>query len=182
MLARFPRISLLSHIQEASVKGVVRISPSCLWIHSSTLRRHPAQLLETRVHHERGLRSADHAHILRFNYSPVEGTLPALWKVFAGRMKSRLGSSLFVQPPPGFALRAITRAFSLPAGVALTLLSEVERLYSQVIPRCIHSENCYSFPMTFAGKTTRTCHKCGHRREYDMNTMRFVTGRFDSTP
>lgn len=96
-------------------------------------------------------------------------------------MKSRLGSSLFVQPQPGFALRAITRAFSLQAGVALTLLSEVERLYSRVIPRCIHSENCYSFPMTFAGKTTRTCYKRGHRREYDMNTMRFVTGRFDST-
>lgn len=137
--------------------------------------------METRVHHEHGLRIADPVHILRFNYSPVERTLPALWKVIAGRMKSRLGSSLFVQPPPGFALRAITRTFSLPAGVALTVLSEAARLYSRVIPRCIHSENCYSFPRTFAGKTTRTCCKCGHRREYDMTTMRFVTGRFVST-
>jgi hypothetical protein len=120
-------------------------------------------------------------HILRFNYSWVERTLPVLWKVIAGPMKSRFGSSLFVQPPPGFALRAITRTFSLPAGVAQTLLSEAARLYSRVIPRCIHSENCYSFPMTFAGRTTRTCYKCGHRREYDMTTMRFVTGRFVST-
>lgn len=34
--------------------------------------------------------------------------------------------------------------------------------------------------MTVDGKTTRTCYKCGHKREYDMTTMRFVTGHFVS--
>lgn len=60
------------------------------------------------------------------------------------------------------------------------LLNEAAGLCSRAMPRCIHSENNYSFPRTFAGKTTRTCRKCGHKREYDMATMRFLTGHFVS--
>jgi hypothetical protein len=96
-------------------------------------------------------------------------------------MKLRLSFPLFVLSPPGFAMRVITKTFSLAAGVVLMLLSEAARLCLRAMPRCIHSENCYSFPRTFAGKTTRTCCKCGHKREYDMATMRFLTGHFVST-
>jgi hypothetical protein len=113
-------------------------------------------------------------------YGTVESTLLALWKATMGRMKSRSGSSLFILSPP-FGMRMIAKPFSLAGGVVLMLLNEAAGLCSRAMPRCIHSENSYSFPRTFAGKTTRTCCKCGHRRAYDMATMHFVTGRFVST-
>jgi hypothetical protein len=81
----------------------------------------------------------------------------------------------------GLAMRLITRTLSIAADLVLELLSETAGLCARTVPRCIHSENSYSFPRTFAGKTTRTCSKCGHKREYCMSTMRFLTGHFVST-
>ena len=98
-----------------------------------------------------------------------------------GTHEIRLGSSLFALSPPGFAMRVITKTFSLAAGVVRMLLGGAAWLCSRAMPKCTHSENSYSFPMTVDGKTTRTCYKCGHKREYDMTTMRFVTGHFVST-
>jgi len=66
-------------------------------------------------------------------------------------------------------------------GAVLVVLVGAAWLYSRAIPKCIHGENSYSFPRTVDGKTTRTCCKCGHKREYDMATMRFVTGHFAGT-
>lgn len=81
----------------------------------------------------------------------------------------------------GFAMWLITKTFSLSAGVVLMLLGGAAWLCSRAIQKCTHSENSYSFPRTVDGKTTRTCYKCGHKREYDMTNMRFVTGHFVST-
>ena len=81
----------------------------------------------------------------------------------------------------GFAMWLITKTFSLSAGVVLMLLGGAAWLGSRAMQKCTHSENSYSFPRTVDGKTTRTCYKCGHKREYDMTTMRFVTGHFVST-
>ena len=78
-------------------------------------------------------------------------------------------------------MRLTTRIFSLPAGVVLMLLGGAAWLCSRATPKCTHGENSYSFPRTVDGKTTRTCYKCGHTREYDLTTMRFVTGHFVST-
>lgn len=89
--------------------------------------------------------------------------------------------SVFVLPLSGFAMRLITKTFSLAAGGVLILLGGAAWLFSRAIPKCTHRESSYSFPMTVDGKTTRTCYKCGHKREYDMTTMRFLTGHFVST-
>jgi hypothetical protein len=78
-------------------------------------------------------------------------------------------------------MRVISKTFSLSTGV-LMLLGGAAWLCARAIPKCTHGENGYSFPITVEGKTTRTCYKCGHSREYDMNTMRFLTGHFVSTP
>ena len=78
-------------------------------------------------------------------------------------------------------MRLITKPLALTVGVALTVLGAAAWICSRVTPKCIHSEYSYSFPRTVAGKTTRTCCKCGHKREYDMATMRFLTGHFVST-
>jgi hypothetical protein len=93
-------------------------------------------------------------------------------------MNLRSGDPLFLLTPLAFAIDLTGKAFSLAAAVLMLLGGGAVRLYSRFIPRCIHSENSYSFPRTFAGKTTRTCCKCGHTREYDMATMRFLTGHF----
>jgi hypothetical protein len=78
-------------------------------------------------------------------------------------------------------MRLTTKFLSLSAGAVLVVLGGAAWLYSRAIPKCTHGENSYSFPRTVDGKTTRTCCKCGHKREYDMATMRFLTGHFDST-
>ena len=78
-------------------------------------------------------------------------------------------------------MRLITRTLVFTAGVVRTVLGAATWLCSRAMPKCIHSDYSYSFPRTVAGKTTRTCYKCGHRREYDMVTMRFLTGHFVST-
>ena len=96
--------------------------------------------------------------------------------------ESHLRASLFVWfPPGGSAMRLIKKTFSLSAGVVLMLLDGAAWICSRAMPKCIHGENSYSFPRTIDGKTTRTCCRCGHRREYDMTTMRFLTGHFVST-
>lgn len=87
----------------------------------------------------------------------------------------------FSFPLIGFAMRLITKIFSFPVEGARVLLSGAAWLCSRTIPKCTHSQNSYSFPRTVDGKTTRTCYKCGHKRDYDMNTMRFLTGHFVST-
>jgi hypothetical protein len=66
--------------------------------------------------------------------------------------------------------------------VVLTLLGGAAWACARVVPKCIHRDESYSFPRTVDGKTTRTCGKCGHRREYDMATMRFLSGHFVSAP
>lgn len=71
-----------------------------------------------------------------------------------------------------------TKVFTVSAGALLVVLGGAAWLCSRAIPRCTHSDNNYSFPRTVDGKTTRTCCKCGHKREYDMATMRFLTGHF----
>jgi hypothetical protein len=76
-------------------------------------------------------------------------------------------------------MRVTTKTFSLSTGV-LMLLGGAAWLCARAIPKCTHGEKSYSFPITVAGKTTRTCYKCGHTREYDMTTMRFLTGHFVS--
>jgi hypothetical protein len=119
--------------------------------------------------------------ILRVNHVAVESTLPALWKASTGRMNLRSGNPLFVLAALVFAIHLTGKASSLAAAVVILIGSGAARLYSRFMPRCIHSESIYSFPRTFAGKTTRTCCKCGHKREYDMATMRFLTGHFVST-
>jgi hypothetical protein len=91
-------------------------------------------------------------------------------------------SILFLLFPPGLAMRVITKNFSLATGAVLMLLGGAAWLCSRAMPKCTHGENSYSFPRTVDGKTTRTCCKCGHRREYDMVTMRFLTGHFVSAP
>jgi hypothetical protein len=78
-------------------------------------------------------------------------------------------------------MRLTAKFLSLSAGAVLVVLGAAAWLCSWVIPKCTHGENNYSFPRTVDGKTTRTCCKCGHKREYDMGTMRFVTGHFVST-
>ncbi|HEY2394019.1 MAG TPA: hypothetical protein VGK22_22795 [Candidatus Angelobacter sp.] len=78
-------------------------------------------------------------------------------------------------------MRLTTKSFSLSTGI-LVLFGGAAWLCARAIPKCIHGEKSYSFPRTVDGKTTRTCHKCGHKREYDMATMRFRTGHFVSTP
>src|SRR5207302_8334000 len=75
----------------------------------------------------------------------------------------------------GHTMRVTGRTFSLSTGV-LILLGGAAWLCARAIPKCTHGEKSYSFPITVAGKTTRTCYKCGHTREYDMTTMRFLTG------
>jgi len=75
----------------------------------------------------------------------------------------------------------IKKTFSLSTGV-LVLLGGAAWLCARAIPKCTHGEKSYSFPITVDGKTTRTCYKCGHTREYDMVNMRFLTGHFVSTP
>jgi len=66
-----------------------------------------------------------------------------------------------------FDMRVNSRSFSLSTGV-LMLLGGAAWLCARALPKCTH------------GKTTRTCYKCGHSREYDMTTMRFLTGHFVS--
>ncbi|MGZ4841796.1 MAG: hypothetical protein ACXV5J_08630 [Candidatus Angelobacter sp.] len=77
------------------------------------------------------------------------------------------------------AMRVNSRTFSLSTGV-LMLLGGAAWLCARALPKCTHGEKSYSFPITVDGKTTRTCYKCGHSREYDMTTMRFLTGHFVS--
>jgi hypothetical protein len=79
------------------------------------------------------------------------------------------------------AMRVNSRSFSLSTGM-LMLLGGAAWLCARAIPKCTHGEKSYSFPITRDGKTTRTCYKCGHSREYDMSTMRFLTGHFVSAP
>jgi len=79
------------------------------------------------------------------------------------------------------AMRLSSKTFSLSTGV-LMLLGGAAWLCARAIPKCTHGEKSYSFPITRDGKTTRTCYKCGHSREYDMTTMRFLTGHFVSSP
>jgi hypothetical protein len=79
----------------------------------------------------------------------------------------------------GRTMRVTGKTFSLSTGV-LMLLGGAAWLCARAIPKCTHGEKSYSFPITVAGKTTRTCYKCGHTREYDMTTMRFLTGHFVS--
>jgi hypothetical protein len=79
------------------------------------------------------------------------------------------------------AMRVSAKSFSLSTGV-LMLLGGAAWLCARAIPKCTHGEKSYSFPITRDGKTTRTCYKCGHSREYDMTTMRFLTGHFVSAP
>ena len=81
----------------------------------------------------------------------------------------------------GIAMHLIARALAFMRGAVHILLNGATWVCSRAMPNCTHTENSYSFPRTVAGKTTRTCCKCGHRREYDMTTMRFLTGRFVST-
>jgi hypothetical protein len=57
------------------------------------------------------------------------------------------------------------------------LLSEAARLCSQAVRRRIRSENSYSSQDTYR-QDDPTCSKCGHKREYDMATMRFLTRAF----
>jgi hypothetical protein len=76
-------------------------------------------------------------------------------------------------------MRMNSRTFSLSTGM-LMLLGGAAWLCARAIPKCTHGEKSYSFPITRDGKTTRTCYKCGHSREYDMATMRFLTGHFVS--
>jgi hypothetical protein len=92
----------------------------------------------------------------------------------------RLCASLFNFSFHGLAMRVTTKTFSLSTGV-LMLLGGAAWLCARAIPKCTHGEKSYSFPITVDGKTTRTCYKCGHSREYDMETMRFLTGHFVST-
>jgi len=92
----------------------------------------------------------------------------------------RLCASLFNFSFHGPAMRLTTKTFSLSTGV-LMLLGGAAWLCARAIPKCTHGEKSYSFPITVNGKTTRTCYKCGHSREYDMETMRFLTGHFVST-
>jgi hypothetical protein len=79
-------------------------------------------------------------------------------------------------------MRLITKTLSWSAGTVLMLLGGAAWLCLRATPKCIHGEESYSFPRTANGKTTRSCSKCGHTREYDMTTMRFVTGHFVSVP
>jgi hypothetical protein len=81
----------------------------------------------------------------------------------------------------GYEVHMIRKTFSLSTGV-LVLLGGAAWLCARAIPKCTHGEKSYSFPITVDGKTTRTCYKCGHKREYDMTSMRFLTGYFVSTP
>jgi hypothetical protein len=76
-------------------------------------------------------------------------------------------------------MRMNSRTFSLSTGV-LMVLGGAAWLCARALPKCTHGEKSYSFPITVDGKTTRTCYKCGHSREYDMTTMRFLTGHFVS--
>jgi hypothetical protein len=78
-------------------------------------------------------------------------------------------------------MRLTTKSISLSTGI-LVLFGGAAWLCSRAIPKCIHGEQSYSFPRTVDGTTTRTCNKCGHKREYDMATMRFLTGHFVSAP
>ena len=78
-------------------------------------------------------------------------------------------------------MHLINRALVLVSEGVRMVFSAAAWLCSRAMPKCIHSDSSYSFPRTVAGKTTRTCYKCGHRREYDMTTMRFLTGHFVST-
>lgn len=71
-------------------------------------------------------------------------------------------------------MRLMTKAFTWSAGTALALLGGAAWLLTRARPVCAHNERSYGFPMTVDGRTTRTCNKCGHKREYDMSTMRFV--------
>jgi hypothetical protein len=82
----------------------------------------------------------------------------------------------------GCAMQLTAKVLSLSAGALLVALGGAAWLCSRAIPKCTHGENNYSFPRTVEGKTTRTCSKCGHQREYDMATMRFLTGHFVSVP
>jgi hypothetical protein len=72
-------------------------------------------------------------------------------------------------------MRLITKTFSLSTGIVLVLLGGTAWLCSRAMPKCTHSEKNYSFPRTVDGKTTGTCAKCGHKREYDTINMRFLT-------
>lgn len=78
-------------------------------------------------------------------------------------------------------MHSIAKLLSFSTGAVLVVLVGAAWLCSRAIPKCIHGESSYSFPRTVDGKTTRTCCKCGHKREYDMATMRFLTGHFVST-
>jgi uncharacterized protein (DUF2147 family) len=77
-----------------------------------------------------------------------------------------------------FDMRFFSKAFSLSAGTALAVLAGTAWLLSRARPVCTHNERSYGFPMTVDGRTTRTCSKCGHKREYDMANMRFVDRTF----
>ena len=95
------------------------------------------------------------------------------------RYESRSTSLLCFHAMRRSAMRVSSRTFSLSTGV-LMLLGGAAWLCARAIPKCTHGEKSYSFPITRDGKTTRTCYKCGHTREYDMATMRFLTGHFVS--
>jgi hypothetical protein len=95
--------------------------------------------------------------------------------------ENRRRASLFAFSFRESVMRVTAKTFSLSTGV-LMLLGGAAWLCARAIPKCTHGEKSYSFPITVEGKTTRTCYKCGHTREYDMKTMRFLTGHFVSTP
>jgi len=97
-------------------------------------------------------------------------------------MKSWFVPSRLVEQPHGPVKRLVAASFSFAAGVMVGVLHPFSRFFALAMPRCIHAESSYAFPRTFAGKTTRTCCKCGHKREYDMVTMRFLTGHFVERP
>lgn len=52
-------------------------------------------------------------------------------------------------------------------------------LLSYFVPKCSHGSEYYSFPMTDRanGIAYRTCSKCGERRAYDFEQMRFMSER-----
>lgn len=71
-------------------------------------------------------------------------------------------------------MRFLSKALSLSAGTALAVFAGAAWLLSRPRSVCNHNERSYGFPMTVDGRTTRTCSKCGHKRDYDMTRMRFV--------
>jgi len=77
-----------------------------------------------------------------------------------------------------FTMRFLSKVFSLSAGTAVAVIAGAAWLLSRARPVCTHNESSYGFPMTVDGMTTRTCSKCGHKREYDMTNMRFVDRTF----